>query len=431
MVASAKAELMRPAEEIRGAEFLGAPITDPFAGDIILEDESIGPLAPPPMTGLRAMAALGHSLPNRSRAFTFSSDMKSARIYQRSAGLRDQKLQYAPPIPNYAISSAQPIPPGYVTHARDACVQIDYQWDSLREPLDWGNGGEYGEEWSSMHRRFRNGLYKMLCWYEQKGVPTDGPDAKPDDEAADTELIVILVTHGAGCNALIGAITNAPVLLDVGVASLSMAVRKDTSGQQANAAPAPPTRSRRDSLDRGISKDFDMKVIASTEHLRGASNPLGLNSPRLGRSPAFASRRLVGPESEDGFSIGDPLSWRPSSSHGIGRSSGDRSHAASLSGPPPTGLWRVGSRYSRDENGDSSDQDSLPNFGNGGVPGSSAASRENSQRESSDGDSGTSSLWTPGQLTMQPGLWGSGASFGAPDAAAHKRRWTEEWSKIL
>ena len=89
----------------------------------------------------------------------------------------------------------------------EGSVLIDWTWDSLR----LGDGGEYGEEWGSMHERFDRGLSKLLQFYCQQDMNGD-------------ETVVILVTHGAGCNALLGALTRKPVLTDIPISSLSMAV---------------------------------------------------------------------------------------------------------------------------------------------------------------------------------------------------------------
>ncbi|EHK97335.1 hypothetical protein M7I_6966 [Glarea lozoyensis 74030] len=91
---------------------------------------------------------------------------------------------YQPPVPNYAISLSDPIPQGYVAHSRDACVDVDYQWDSMREPHLWGNGGEYGEEWSSMHKRFRKGLQQMVGWYQNDNDPGKLSKKSPSSPAA-------------------------------------------------------------------------------------------------------------------------------------------------------------------------------------------------------------------------------------------------------
>ncbi|KAF2726004.1 hypothetical protein K431DRAFT_214718, partial [Polychaeton citri CBS 116435] len=204
-------------------------------------------------------------------------------------------VPYTPPTPNWAISPSDPIPRGYVTHAREACSSIDFQWDSSRPPQNWGDGGEYGEEWSALHRRFRRGLNHMVHWYAQHNADDRGEDAlgfeqaekqRRDEELAedgadddeDEDLVVVLVTHGAGCNALIGALTGQPVLLDVGMASLTMAVRRPDApnflpplepGQEPNIF----GHRRRSSINLGLSEIYEMKLVASSEHLRPGTDP--------------------------------------------------------------------------------------------------------------------------------------------------------------
>ena len=215
---------------------------------------------------------------------------------------------YKPPIPSYAISPSQPIPPGYVFHARDACVKVDSVWDSLRPPLEWGSGGDHGEEWSAMHKRFRKGLHKMISWYQShdnsetlRPVKDDFPENETsgsrstddNDDDDETDTVLVLVTHGAGCNALIGALTNQPVLLDVGTASLTMAVRKSVdykkvSSPQTEDVPDFPSRRRHSPIDLGISENYEVKITASTEHLRAGSPFLG--GQQLQRTPSLPVR---------------------------------------------------------------------------------------------------------------------------------------------
>ncbi|CAK7264673.1 hypothetical protein SEPCBS119000_001112 [Sporothrix epigloea] len=214
---------------------------------------------------------------------------------------------YIPPVPHSAISSRSPAPANYVAHARDACVDLDYQWDSMRPPYDWGDGGELGEEWTSMHRRFRKGIQKLVDWYSVHEAPAElvaqkihfdarhltaesngdtldkGECAIDDDDESDAdedsvdESVVILVSHGAGCNALIGAITQQPVLVDVGLASLSVAARrpgKETfechpDGEDSHASKW--TGAVHSGHPGGIvplNKYYEMKLFADSEHLR-------------------------------------------------------------------------------------------------------------------------------------------------------------------
>lgn len=248
---------------------------------------------------------------------------------------------YHPPTPSYAISNSDHIPRGYVSHARNATVNVDVNWDSSRPPLNWGNGGEFGEEWSSMHKRFRRGLNSMIEWYSQHNADDRGEDALgfeqaerlhlhyPEEEEED--LVVILVTHGAGSNALIGALTAQPVLLDVGMASLTMAVRKEgipavlpplrTDTPTPEGTPVqspglePRDRQRRtSSLDMGLSAVYEMKLVSSSEHLRPGIDPTKLsstNAPASLRSAkaSFDKYKRSGAATHAGAGAGIEASW--------------------------------------------------------------------------------------------------------------------------
>ncbi|OQV03327.1 hypothetical protein CLAIMM_08380 [Cladophialophora immunda] len=427
LVSQAKMGLQTLQEEIKGADLSGSLAFNLPTIDMEEGETEAASIPVHEKTGLRAMAAVGHSLPKRPRNISFGTELANgARILNRAL---QGPVGYSPPMPNYAIGSSDKIPPGFVAHARDSCVEIDRQWDSQNEPLDWGDGGPFDEDWGKMHRRFRNGLQKMIAFYEnQAGADAEDSDQQEDDE----DLVVILVTHQAGCNALIRLLTAAPALRDVGLSSLSMAVRKET--RQAPPEPSSPTR-RRGSLDLAISEDYDMKIIASTEHLRGASNPLGLNSPRLGKSPAFASRRAVGADSPEGFSLGESMAPRGSTSMMPGRSISQRSHAADAtdSSEPPTGLWRRGSRYSRDETTESSsDAFTTPSSLSVGRSesiqeefplwnGSGSGSGAKTVVRVSDEKSGSPLL--PVRSASQAGLWGGESSIRR-ERSPGKRRWT-------
>jgi hypothetical protein len=220
----------------------------------------------------------------------------------------------------------------------------------MRPPQEWGDGGEYGDEWSTMHKRFRRGLTGMMEWYREHGatppkhqiagfmfreplrltpVPAakrriepfpalDGGDEADDDE----ELVLILLTHGAGCNALLGAMSNQPVLMDIGLASLSMAVRRAVPREPSEAT----IHERRQSVaDPGMSETYDMKLMASVDHLKSGTDPSKLqsqsrtNSPAILPSPSLDSRRRYGGSSgagspvESPFTLGDPFrNWNSS-----------------------------------------------------------------------------------------------------------------------
>ncbi|CAI4214904.1 unnamed protein product [Parascedosporium putredinis] len=195
---------------------------------------------------------------------------------------------YIAPVPHYAITNNCKIPDGYVAHARDACSTVDYPWDSTGPPLAFGDGGMYGEEWTAMHKRFRKGLQELVDWYASCDNPGElkwsfSSDAAPQqkqgfgrEDDVEEESVVILVSHGAGCNALIGAITHQPALMDVGVASITMAVRKPDGYQPAEAewrdAPRSPATTPRTTPP--VHEAYDLKMTASSEHLRGPVTPL-------------------------------------------------------------------------------------------------------------------------------------------------------------
>jgi hypothetical protein len=431
MVASAKADLLRPGEAIEGANsgrrahghFPGGWSADWSPASSADESEE--------KTGLANMAALGHALghafPNRTRSSTHGSESPASYSSRRHAtkssiniinSTPNNESTYIPPTPTYAISSSDPIPVGYVAHAREACIDVSYQWDSMRAPQCWGNGGEYGEEWSSMHRRFRNGLSKMIEWYQEHGTAVNKAVDVLGSNEGDTDIVLVLVTHGAGCNALLGALTNQPVLLDVGMASLTMAVRKESSaknGADRSRAVEDTTNNsnsssarkftRRGSIDLGIAEDYEIKYTASTEHLRAGSNPLSGNpiSPRIGPSASSSPyRRPTTSFSGDSFTIGEGAasisSGRPmtagaifSGTSGLHRSVSSHyglrgSMYPGVVGIAPkisSGLWRSGTSLSSNTNeGTPSESgwesDSLPNFGREMRPVSRKASTNKS-----------------------------------------------------
>lgn len=337
-----------------------------------------------------ATSSLAQAAPFRERSSSHGSALTLERTRSREAIASMAPptppvpgRAYEPPAPSYSVSPSDPIPRGYVAHAQDACIQVDFQWDSMRPPQDWGDGGEFGDEWSTMHKRFRRGISGMMEWYRIHGAeppkdpvpgfmfkvlsnkppppirkpseafPAFGGDADVDD---DEELILIIITHGAGCNALLGAISNQPVLIDVGLAALSMAIRRDEPRKPS----APTIHERRLSVaDPGMSDTYEMKILASVDHLRPGVDPSQLSSrsqsqtqsPAVAQSPSLdARRRFTGSPAansptESPFSMIDPRrSWN-SSLGSVRRtaSSGSSSRYTSLStasaAVSPGGLW--------------------------------------------------------------------------------------------
>jgi broad specificity phosphatase PhoE len=226
---------------------------------------------------------------------------------QRDQQPRGEDTGYVSPVPHYAISSNNNIPAGYVSHARDACVMVDYQWHSTRSMLDWGDGGSFPEEWAAMHKRFRAGAQSLVDWYSTADRPTrpvtksvrSEPDTDSNDDDVEIESIVIMVSHGAGCNALIGAITHQPVLMDVGMASLTMAVRKpvtESLGPLKEVGTTPP-----------VHELYDLKLFANTDHLRSPTDtPNNLRVPVItGASNGIRGRHASFSTSTSGFSWND------------------------------------------------------------------------------------------------------------------------------
>lgn len=247
-------------------------------------DVSPAPLDTPPSTG-------SGSLWQPSHASSPADDGPALMTSSTASALTpDESSVYVPPRPLYAVSSSGEIPEGIVAHARDACATVDYQWDSMRKPLDFGDGGRFGEEWTAMHKRFRSGLTKLLNWYATADAPADDRLARPEEAESqardeDVETVVIIVSHGAGCNALIGAVTNQPVLVDVGIASITMASRKPDLDMSL-------LRAESDGPLVPVHDMYDLRQSASTDHLRSTTTSTPVSSrPASSRSASVSNVR--------------------------------------------------------------------------------------------------------------------------------------------
>ncbi|KAF1989682.1 hypothetical protein K402DRAFT_451879 [Aulographum hederae CBS 113979] len=278
MVAGAKGELLRRGDEVAVVQS-GNYQAGNFPGGWKQDPKPAGAHASP-----INMADLNHHLPRRERTGSVSSTM-SAGHRGITSTVKTEGGLYISPVPSYPVLPTATIPAGYVAHARDACVDTDFRWDSLKEPLEWGNGGELGEEWSQMHKRLRKGLHHMIEWYTAHGLETPlgdyqnvvhGDPEEDDDES--TDLVLVLVTHASGCNALVGGLTNQPVLMDFGLASLTMAVKNEWQVPTSPTSPydgrsSPLSQRRRTSVDIGLAHQYEMRLTASTEHLRKGVDP--------------------------------------------------------------------------------------------------------------------------------------------------------------
>ncbi|OJD27809.1 hypothetical protein ACJ73_00781 [Blastomyces percursus] len=440
MIAGAKAELLRRGEPIEaGIEAGGKSMfghfpggwTNPFtSGAAEHHDDEIGDGNGKNGVAIKQTVPKAYALAHRNRSGSFDTGANGGI---KSTGVGISKIQtdlpagysgYVPPVPTYSISPADPIPAGYVSHARDACVDVDYQWDSMREPQNWGNGGEYGEEWSAMHDRFRNGLQRMIDWYRSdgSGITSTSDATRREGEAEEqedaTETILILISHGAGCNALIGALTGQPVLLDVGMTSLTMAVRKHEtaeSADQGTAAVSTSYRKKHAGL-KELADEYEMKFVSSTEHLRAgtsssrSSSPLDSSPPRILPSPISSYRHRFGStsgsiSSQENFTIGDSIIGKPSNSRGSGPAYSRGTSARKTSSP---GLWGSVSTTTTSTDAAESADDIVPNFEDPKPSAGDNASDETGQRLS--------------RSLSQHGLWGS---VSLPEREPlSKRRWT-------
>jgi hypothetical protein len=134
-----------------------------------------------------------------------------------------------------------------------------------------------------MHDRLNTGLGSLLAWYGRHlpdAVPDTALDSAPLEQQDDDALfVVILVTHNTGCNALLRTLTNRPVLIDVDQASLTVAVRKPGVSDTA--------------LDADPSHLYDVKMRASTDHLREPFRPLQYPRETGGIKGLWTLRKLA------------------------------------------------------------------------------------------------------------------------------------------
>lgn len=379
------------------------------------------------------------------------------RLYTDLPAIADSA--YVPPTPSYAVSPSDPIPAGYVAHARDACTKVDYMWDSMRAPF-WGTGGEYGEEWSSMHERVHSGFRQMVEWYRQpKNSPMELSRATSQGftrKNRNAQTVLIIITHGADCNALISSLAGHSALVDINTASLTMAVRQDrlksstpNSDQTAN----PPSRHEA----RSVAQEYALQLVASTDHLRAGVNPsklTSLSSPSAPPSrsapavPTYRNRLGSRPSMIQG-----PFAIRPhststsaakSTSKATTTTATNTSTAATprtVGGGPNSRTWSMAPRTSTptrgpsglwssitsptDKNGD--EDDLVPNF-NDPRPASQETSRDSAPPDIRAEQSGSG--WAkqlPKRTSSQRGLWGSAASL---DDASARRRWTVAEQKL-
>ncbi|KAJ5679957.1 hypothetical protein N7462_008201 [Penicillium macrosclerotiorum] len=450
MIALAKAELLRRSEGIPVTREGTRSLSGHFPGG--WSSSQSNPTSPHDEDDRRApsrgsstiTATIMGGQAQRQRASTYDNlqsptDISTGRISNgpKALGRLNTDLPamadtaYVPPTPGYAVSPSDPIPAGYVAHARDACTNIDYQWDSMRTPF-WGTGGEYGEEWSSMHERVRQGFRQMVDWYQQENWATRDRSRRLSNGAPRKEdfaqTVLVIITHGADCNAMITSLAGHSVLLDIGTASLTMAVRRDR-------VTSSPLESDRN--DRSLSLDYALQLVASSDHLRAGVDPsqlpllTSLSSAsasqslpppipfyrnRLGSRPS-ASRPIL----QGSFTLGPTAAVGPNS-HGW--SLAPRSSTSTTTPRGASGLWNsIASPIEKnpDENDDDLD-DFVPNFGDRPVSHGSNHASPTLDR----------SGWikqSPQRTLSQRGLWGSAPTLDDRDGTS-RRRWTVAEQKL-
>ncbi|KAJ5174180.1 uncharacterized protein N7482_000057 [Penicillium canariense] len=450
MVASAKAELLRRGEVIPVAREGTRALSGNFPGGWGSQSHPTSPnededrCLPSQMSSTTSAQQ-----PQRQRASTFDTPQNAL-----STGCPPKALgrlntdrppivdaAYVPPTPGYAVSPSDPIPAGYVAHARDACTKIDYQWDSMRAPY-WGTGGEYGEEWSSMHERVHTGFRHMVDWYRQQS------DAHPDRSRAmfngtarkhgPAQTVLIIITHGADCNALVSCLAGRPVLLDIGTASVTLAVQRDRvekcTTPDSDRTPDPPVNSSSPGSrnDQSVSQEYTLQLIASSDHLRAGVNPSQLTSlasplapPPLPPPPPIPSyRNRLGSRASastlQGSFMIDPTPKGGTSSRSWSTTSRPSPSATFPRGS--SGLWgSISSPVVKDD--EEAEDDFVPNFGDP-RPVSHGSSHSDAVIDRSG--------WTkqlPQRTLSQRGLWGSAPSLEDHDAAS-RRRWTVAEQKL-
>ncbi|KAJ5606631.1 Histidine phosphatase superfamily clade-1 [Penicillium lagena] len=439
MVAAAKAELLRRGDGIAaGIDRSARSTSGHFPGGWSNHSNPISPASDHDddhrLTGHGSSQPLSQQGPRQraSTCDTLRSPVETARGQSTLSRINTNlspclDVAYVPPTPSYAVSASDPIPTGYVTHARDACTKIDYQWDSMRPPQSWGTGGEYGEEWSTMHERVHAGFKRMVDWY-----PEHSPSASKLSHCSaqpEPQTVLIIVTHGADCNALISSLSGRSAFLDIGTASLTMAVRRDRgvdrpSSPSAGASDS-PSRPRKDG---SVAQEYVLQLVASTDHLRPGVNPSQIASLA---SPSAPQHPLSPPPIP---TYRNRLGSRPSLLPGTfttGSTSGSASSprgwtlaSRSLIGPRgASGLWGSSSSPA-DKVDDYTDEDFVPNFGD---------PRTANQSQDPHGPELTGdSRWAqqvPQRTLSQRGLWGSAPTLEDRDTGV-KRRWTVAEQKL-
>lgn len=160
-----------------------------------------------------------------------------------------------------------------------ATLDRSWKWDQF------GDSGEYGESWENMHRRFSHGLERLIRYYNHTSEKCN----------------VVIVTHGAGVNALLGHILDQPLLSRINLASFAV-LQKTFVGNwemvyNSNQELVPPTLSSNSTSSSSVASEV-------FSHERERSNSGG------GLSSGFFSYQPAEPSS---FTLGFSQTEKPSS----------------------------------------------------------------------------------------------------------------------
>ncbi|KAJ5483077.1 hypothetical protein N7539_006523 [Penicillium diatomitis] len=454
MVVSAKTELLRRGEGIpnpRNSRSTSGHFPGGWGSDSAsktTEKEHERQVFPGNAAGSSSLGELSQ----RPRSSTFNTPTDPAIPRGRALGRLNTDIRpsilsaYKPPTPSYAVSPSDPIPVGYVAHARDACTRIDYQWDSMRTPY-WGTGGEYGEEWGLMHERVHAGFQKMIDYYRDGESPSDRGRALSNGSSpveGPTQTVLIIITHGADCNALIGALAGRSVLLDIGTASLTMAVRRDRLGVASSpSSDRVPESLRAPNLpssltDRGarlVSQEYSLQLIASNDHLRAGVNPSQLASltsptaPQPLPPPSISSyrNRTASRPSASILQGSFVIDSTPKINTNMRNWSQNR-RSSPTSAPPRGGPGLWGSiRSPTIEADEDADENYVPNFGNPTLARPENHEKSDTDPDQTNGPGGLKQL--PRRTASQRGLWGSAQTLDDRNATS-RRRWTVTDQKL-
>jgi hypothetical protein len=416
MVAFAKGELLRRAEVIPAADGSTRALSGYFPGGWGSQSH---PTSPAEDEERRLQSTQEYGQRQRSNTYDTLQNPENTKRAKKTLERLNTDLppatdvSYVPPTPSYAVSTSDPIPTGYVAHARNACTKIDYQWDSMRVPY-WGTGGEYGEEWSTMHERVHDGFQHMINWYRDQETSDDTSEDSSvgtDPSHPNVETVIVIITHGADCNALISSLSGHSVLVDINTAALTMAVRRDRVNSPAH--DMDPISKSSDPVNQSVSREYALQFVASTDHLRPGINPSQLTSlispsaPQVPSPPVSSYRNRLSTRSSQG-----PFTNRPSISSSSSPREWTLAIRSSTASRGAGGLWGAISEKSDTED------NYMPDFGDRPVSRDSALPDRPADRDFV--------KQLPQRTQSQRGLWNAQGD----REGGTKRRWTVTEQKL-